>query len=716
MNCTIARIGERFALALPQRGMPIIVSAFSHIGYDETGLAQILQRAARINGMDEAVPGAVYLPTGGHGEFGWPAIAGHRHGKAFTFHPAGWRIVEASETKLVLAATDAGAELDIILHFDMNVTLAMRTEITNTGATDYTLDRCMAGTVLVPGNPAAYVGFKGSWGREFHECREPASAKLWIQESRRGRTSHDRYPAVTVESVMGDGTRQVHALHVGWSGNHMLAIDRTDDGRALIHGGELFEPGEIVLKPGETYLSPTVYAAHEAYGDAYDLWPKFHAAVRQDILSWPGGAMRPRPVTLNTWEGIYFDHKPDVLKAHATEAAKLGIERFVLDDGWFGRRDDDTSSLGDWFVDDRKYPQGLGPLVDHVKSLGMEFGIWFEPEMVNRNSDLYRAHPDWILRVEGQPLLESRHQMVLDLTRQEVSDYLFDCLDKVLSDHKISYVKWDMNRDITHAGDAQGHAATSRQTRAVYALMARVRAAHPTVEIETCASGGGRTDYGALKHTHRVWVSDCTDALERLSIQQGALRFLPPEVMGCHISASPNHQTQRRHTLAFRAIVAFFGHLGVELNPLELPDGERVHLKEWITLHKSLRHVLHHPNAEIVNWPVVDGRHVFGVVLDTGSNSDAREEHLVIGVAQGMQTLQEQPRPLALPVYWPESKYTVKLLGPAKPPFIRPHATQLDVLSGNVPIAGGFLSAVGLSMPQMYPESAILLEIKTVKD
>ncbi len=279
--------------------------------------------------------------------------------------------------------------------------------------------------------------------------------------------------------------------------------------------------------------------------------------------------MRPRPVTLNTWEGVYFDHKLEQLKAQATAAAELGIERFVLDDGWFGKRDDDTSSLGDWFVDTRKYPDGLAPLADHVVSLGMEFGLWFEPEMVNRNSDLYRAHPDWVLQVEGQPLLESRHQLVLDLTRPEVSDYLFNCIDNVLKSAKISYIKWDMNRDITHAGDANGRAATSRQTRAVYALMARVRAAHPDLEIESCASGGGRADFGVLAHTHRVWVSDCTDALERLSIQQGALRFLPPEIIGCHISASPNHQTGRVHTLAFRAIVAFFGHLGVELDPLK---------------------------------------------------------------------------------------------------------------------------------------------------
>ncbi len=710
MSYQIARLGERLVLALPTQGMPIIVSAFSAAGFSDAGLNDLLHRAGRVNGMDVAVASAVYLPTGGHGAFGWPTITGHRSGKNFTFHPTDWKIVVSTEASLVIAATDHAAELAVTLHFKLS---SMRTELKNLGETSYCLDRCMAGTILVPGTPKDYVGFMGSWGREFHECREPASRKLWVQESRRGRTSHDRFPAVAVESQSASGSQRVHAMHVGWSGNHVIAIDPTDDGRVLIHGGELFEPGEMILQPGETYKSPTVYVADEAYGDAHDLWPKFHAAVRADVVTWPGGKMRPRPVTLNTWEGNYFNHQIDALKAQATAAAKLGIERFVLDDGWFGKRDDDTSSLGDWFIDKRKYPDGLGTLVDHVTSLGMEFGIWFEPEMVNRNSDLYRKHPDWILQLAGYPLLESRHQMVLDLTRKDVSDYLFKCMDDVLSAYRIPYIKWDMNRDLTHAGDAGGCAATSKQTRAVYALMDRIRKSHPDVEIETCASGGGRADYGALQHTHRVWISDCTDALERLSIQQGARRFLPPEIMGCHIAASPNHQTHRKHTLAFRAIVAFFGHLGVELNPLELSDAERLELSSWIGLHKSLRHILHSSDATIIDYPVVDGRHVFGVMV---GNADTHEEHLIVAVAQSTQTLQEQPLPLTLPVYWPESHYTVKLLGPTPPPFVRHHPQQLAVLSGDTAIAGGLLQNFGLNIPQIYPESAILLEIKTVKE
>jgi alpha-galactosidase len=712
MTFQIARIGEQLVLALPERGMPTIVSMFANSGFSDSGLEELLSRSPRVNGMDVAAPTAVYLPTGGHGFFRWPAIIGHRAGKDFTLLPTDWKISNSSHSTLSISAVDAIAKIRLELTFKLNATLEMQTTLTNIGDTPYTLERCMAGTILVQGTPMSYVAHHGSWGREFHECREPATKKLWLQENRRGRTSHDRFPAVTVESLIGR-VSALHALHIGWSGNHVIAIDPTDDGRVLVHGGELFEPGEMILQASEAYVSPVAYAAAEMLGDTYDLWSKFHASVRGEVLNWPGGKMRPRPVTLNTWEGVYFDHKIENIKAMATSAAKLGIERFVLDDGWFGRRDDDTSSLGDWTIDKRKYPDGLGPLVDHVIAQGMEFGLWFEPEMVNRNSDLYRKHPDWILQLPGYPLLESRQQMVLDLTRDEVCNHLFGCMDDVLSAYKIAYIKWDMNRDLTHAGDSQGRAAISRQTRAAYALMDRIRKAHPDLEIETCASGGGRADYGALQYTHRVWISDCTDALERLSIQQGARRFLPPEIMGCHIAASPNHQTMRRHTLSFRAIVAFFGHLGVELNPLELSETERGELSYWIELHKKHRDLMHGVDSVIIDEPVVDGRYVFGVMTN---EAQLLEQTLLIAVAQSTQSLQEQPHPLQLPVDWSDKSFTIKLLNPTLPPFVRPHPAQIAMLNGITKFSGALLSGMGLNIPQLYPESAILLEIKTVRE
>ncbi|THV22331.1 alpha-galactosidase [Peteryoungia ipomoeae] len=681
------------SLRLPELGMPEILS-FGSEPVEPDPLFEI-ERSSRVNGMDIAVPSNVLLPTGGMGFFGWPAIAGHRGGRDFVAQFGGWTVLRDGN-QTVLKAVDSVARLGIAITLTAHDSglISMATEISNLGDADYQLDRCMAATFLVPAGDVQVMSFTGIWGREFQTRRELLGNGTWIQESRRGRTSHDRFPMLFIESET-----QIFGVTLGFSGNHQMVIDRTDDGRRLVHLGELFEPGEIVLKPGESYRSPIAYAG----ADSQD----FHAFVRDELTQWPGGAMSPRPVTLNTWEGNYFDHQMDSLKAQATAAAEIGIERFVLDDGWFGKRDNDTTSLGDWDIDIRKYPDGLKPLVDHVTGLGMQFGIWFEPEMVNPVSELYKAHPDWALTIEGRPILESRTQLVLDLTRPEVSDYLFGKIDAVLSNHAVSYIKWDMNRDLTHAAGRDGKAKTSAQTRAVYALMDRIRAAHPGVEIESCASGGGRIDYGALKRTHRVWTSDCTDALERLEIQRGASVFVPPEILGSHISASPNHQTGRRHTLAFRALVAIAYHLGVELNPLELTDEERDELKVYIETYKRLCGLFHAPGASFRMEPL-DGRYVWGA---------ASAEKIVVIVAQGPQMVGEQPAPLRLPdeVTQFGGQWRIRTVLPAEPQFIRISEGQKALLSGAVSFALSSAGLAGLPLPMLTPESALLLELEPIK-
>ncbi|CVI64418.1 Glycoside hydrolase clan GH-D [Agrobacterium deltaense NCPPB 1641] len=676
-------------LRLPELGMPEILS-FGKASVKQDDLFDI-ERSSRVNGMDVAVPSSVLLPTGGMGFFGWPAITGHRQRRDFTLQFGGWKVEQEHRTT-VLKASDIVAKIDIAIRITAHESglVSMGTVLTNRGETDYQLDRCMAASFAAPSGDVELTSFTGMWGREFQTRKEKLGNGIWSQESRRGRTSHDRFPVLFVE---GSGHR--FGVTLGWSGNHQMVIDRTDYGQRLIHLGELFEPGEIILGAGESYESPLAYAGAETQA--------FHSFVREELLNWPNGEMTPRPVTLNTWEGNYFDHRMDSLKAQATAAAELGIERFVLDDGWFGKRDDDTTSLGDWDIDARKYPDGLKPLVDHVTSLGMQFGIWFEPEMINPVSELYKAHPDWALQVEGRPLLQSRTQLVLDLTRKEVSDYLFGKIDAVLANHAVSYIKWDMNRDLTHAGGRDGRAKTSAQTRAVYALMDRVRAAHPSVEIESCASGGGRIDYGALKRTNRVWTSDCTDALERLEIQRGASSFIPPEILGSHISASPNHQTGRRHTLAFRALIALAYHLGVELNPLELADEERDELKIYIKTYKRLRPLLHQAGANFQIEPV-DGRYVWGA---------ASAEKIVVIVAQGPQMVSEQPEPLKLPESITKlgGRWKITKTLPATPEFIRISEGQKRLLAGDISFELSSVSLSGLPLPMLRPESALLLEL-----
>lgn len=682
-------------LRLPDSGMPEVLTFGAPISTDARSDLALVDRSSRINGMDEAVPSCVLLPAGGMGFFGWPAIAGHRQGRDFLLFFSGWTAEKATES-LTLSARDeiAAISICITLRAHKGGLLSSQVKLTNDGSEVYQLDRCMAGSFPTVGSDAVIDTYTGIWGREFQSRREKLGGGIWSQESRRGRTSHDRFPMLFVES---SGER--FGVTLGTSGNHQIVIDRCDDDRRMIHLGELFEPGEMMLAPGEAYESPIAYAGADSAA--------FHTFVREELIDWPGEDMSPRPVTLNTWEGNYFDHQMGSLKAQATAAAELGIERFVLDDGWFGRRDDDTRSLGDWDIDTTKYPDGLAPLVDHVTGLDMQFGIWFEPEMVNPVSDLYKAHPDWVLQIAGRPLLLSRNQLVLDLTRKEVSNYLFDKMDAVLSAHSVSYIKWDMNRDLTHVGGREGKAMTARQTRAVYDLMARIRKAHPNVEIESCASGGGRIDYGVLKHTHRVWTSDCTDALERLEIQRGASAFLPPELMGSHVSASPNHQTGRILSLSFRALVAMAYHFGVELNPLEMSEMEREELASYIAIHKRLRPLLHSDGSQFRLEPI-DGRYVWGA---------ASSSRIAIIIAQGPQMVAEQPAPLRLPksVSGFGGRWRIASQSPAAPDFIRTSDAQLKLLDGEIDFDLASLSTVGLPLPMLRPESALLIELEPSK-
>lgn len=693
-DTTVTVGGGAFALSLrlPPTGMPDIV-ACGGPPVTENPLADI-ERSSRVNGMDAAVPAAVLLPVGGLGFFGWPAIAGHRNGRDFLLELSGWRIDRAgSRTTLTARDPVARIALSIVLESFPSGVIAMASRLTNEGDAPYTLDRCASATFLAPAGEAEVISFTGMWGREFQTRRDRLGEGMWVRENRRGRTSHDRVPMIMIA-----GSGQRFALALGWSGNHQIVIDRIDDGRRLIHLGALFEPGEMILPPGARYDSPVAYAGPDSAA--------FHAFVRDSLIPWPGGRATPRPVTLNTWEGNYFDHRLDSLKAQATAAAALGIERFVLDDGWFGQRDDDTTSLGDWDVDPRKYPAGLGPLIDHVTGLGLQFGLWLEPEMVNPESRLYRSHPDWALRVDGYAPRPSRSQLVLDLTRPEVADHLFHKIDAILANHAVSSVKWDMNRDLTHVGGRHGTARTTAQTRALYALIDRVRAAHPTVEIESCASGGGRIDCGVLARTHRVWTSDCTDALERLEIQRGASAFLPPEILGSHVSASPNHQTGRRHTLAFRALIAMAYHMGVELNPLTLTPAEAAELAGWIAHHKRLRPLLHAPGAAFHLDPV-DGRYAWGA---------AGADRIVLFVAQGPQMIAEQPLPLTLPpqVAGRGGRWRISAVHPADPAFVRLSDGQRRLLSGAIAFNLATLDRSGLPLPMLRPESAILLELEPI--
>ncbi|WP_416395013.1 MULTISPECIES: alpha-galactosidase [unclassified Curtobacterium] len=503
--------------------------------------------------------------------------------------------------------TTAGLRLRLTIELLASGLVRTRAAVTNTADGVYTLDDLTV-ALPVPSRAREVLDFAGRWGKERTPQRRELVVGTHERESRKGRTGHD---AATVLSVgvpgFGFARGEVWGVHTAWSGNHRHAAERLATGRQVLGGGELLLPGEVRLGRDETYEGPWVYAA---YGDGLDdQAARFHRWLR----SRPQHPTTPRPTTLNVWEAVYFDHDLARLTDLAERAARIGVERYVLDDGWFRGRRDDHAGLGDWYVDDAVWPDGLGPIVDRVRALGMQFGLWFEPEMVNEDSDLARAHPEWILQADGRLPVRARDQQVLDLAVPEAFAYVLERMTAIIGEYGIEYVKWDHNRDLVEAGHAGGGAAVHEQTLAAYRLMATLKERFPTLEIESCASGGGRVDLGVIEHTDRVWVSDDIDPLERQQMHRWTQQLLPPELLGAHVASGRNHSTGRVHDLAFRAGTAITGHFGIEWDLVEATPEEESALAEWIALHREWRPLLH--GGDLVRMDEVDdSRLVYGTV------------------------------------------------------------------------------------------------------
>jgi alpha-galactosidase len=405
---------------------------------------------------------------------------------------------------------------------------------------------------------------------------------------------------------------------------------------------------------------------------------------------------------LNTWEAVYFDHDLAHLSAIAEHAAVIGVERFVLDDGWFTGRTSDRAGLGDWSVSEQVWPTGLNPLIERVTSLGMDFGLWVEPEMVNLDSDLARAHPDWVLAPAERMPPEWRHQQVLDLANPEAWQHILERLDNLLSEHDIAYLKWDHNRDLVDA-DHGGRPAFHAQTLACYALLDELRARHPGVEIETCASGGGRIDLEILERTDRVWASDCTDALERQEIQRWTGLLVPPELVGAHVGAPCNHQTGRVLDLPFRAGTALFGHFGVEWDLSAATPEERTELGSWIAAYKSVRTLLH--TGDVVRADhTEDGTLLHGVV-------DRDQNEALFALVQLRTLTGSLPARVQLPGLDPAKTYRVRLQAPGDAPRTMQTAPPAWLVHGETVLRGSVLTTVGLAPPILAPEQLLLLRV-----
>ena len=598
-----------------------------------------------------------------------------------------------------------------------------------------------------------------------HHLRERSPQRQLFTVGRFAKTSMVGRPDFDASLLLSAGVPgfgfehgEVYAVHTAWSGNSVLSAERTPYTTGVIGGGEVLFGGEIALEPigdtavdieGDTgvdaadgtdadrldadgtdvgattgehdtaanggsavdlweprrsYRTPWVYGS---YGDGLnEVTARFHALLRAQH---PNLSAKPRPVIFNTWEAVYFDHDFDTLAALADKAVEVGMERFVVDDGWFGSRRDDTSGLGDWQISQEVWPDGpksLKALAEYVHGKGMEFGLWFEPEMVNPDSDVAREHPDWMLAaVPGRDAaagsrggvaglrddtgshgdaagahgsagsatrlpMQGRSQQVLDLTNPDAWRYVFDSIDVLIGELGIDYIKWDHNKLVTEAASPYGgRPAVHRQTEAVYAMWKALKANHPGLELESCSSGGGRVDLGILEYADRIWASDCVDPVERVDIQRYTSLLVPPEMIGEHVGASPAHSTHRPTSQRMRMATAFFGHLGVEWNLLKEPQEAIDELAQWIAEFKKHR-----------EWFAIDTL----VHADTGDPAIRLD-----GVV----------KPDRSAAIYRFTQLTTSATYPAAPvhvPGLKPEATYLiQPVPVNVDLGGGWNSAAG---------------------
>lgn len=638
------------------------------------------------------------VPQESSGWLGRPALRGHRDGKDFSPR---LRLVEHGPRgegwELLLADEAGGLEVRAEIALGVEGMLRMRHEVHNTGSGDYAL---LGLDLMLPlaSRARELLDLTGRWTREQQPQREAIRQGTWVRSGRHGRTGHDSSLLIAAGTPGFANRRgEVWAIHLGFSGDRESFVERSSSGRSVLGAGELLRPGEIVLAAGERYETPWLYAAYSCEG-LDGIGEEFHHWLRSRATH----PRSPRPVTLNTWEAVYFDHDLATLTELAAEAAALGVERFVLDDGWFVGRRSDRAGLGDWRVDQDVWPGGLHALIGEVIGRGMEFGLWVEPEMVSLDSELARVHPDWIAGPGHDRIpLEWRHQQVLDLLVPEVWRYVYDNVDALLDEYPISYLKWDQNRDLLELGH-RGRASTHAQTLALYRLIDALREAHPGVEIESCSSGGGRVDLGILERTDRVWPSDTNDALERQAIQRWTGAVLPPELIGTHVGPARSHTTGRVHALSFRAITAMFGSFGVEWDLGELAPRDRAELRHAIELYKTHRGLLH--SGRVVHADLPDPAfRLHGVVAADGG------EALVAFVALGTAE-DEVPGAVPIPGLVPERDYRVSVVFPVGTDAYG-HRSPPAWLSSGLVASGRFLGAVGIPMPVLHPEHAILLHL-----
>ncbi len=659
-----------------------------------------------------ALPTVSLLPELAAGWLGRPGLAGSRAGGAWSFHPeavdhvieksglSGWLNGPAGAVRLRSTGIDTPAGLEVVTHLELHPSGVVRlvAQVRNVGDDAYEV-QALEPALPVPMRAGQLLDMAGRHTAERTPQRRPFDMGEWVRESRGGRPGHDSATVLCAGDSGFDFERgRVWGIHLAYSGNQVLVAERVFNGWRLLRGGELLMPGEIRLAPGETYRSPPLVAS---WGDGLDA---FAARMHSYVRARPHHPVRPRPVLLNTWEAVYFDHDLDRLTSLATRASRVGVERFVLDDGWFKGRRDDTRGLGDWYVDEVLWPEGLHPLVDRVRALGMEFGLWFEPEMINLDSDLARQYPEWLFDAGHGPGLSSRYQHVLDLGHPEAYAFILERVTHLIDDLGIDYLKWDHNRPLLDAGHAPaGTPGVHRHTYALYRMLDELRLRHPGLEIESCCGGGGRIDLGILEHTDRVWASDCIDPHQRHTIQRWTSILLPPELVGTHIGAETDHNSLRTYQFDFRAGTALFGHLGIEWDLNSLSDPELNDLTAWVALHKRLRPLLH--SGRVVHRDPADQTlRLEGVV--------AQDHSAAVYVLKALEYPLTVPLgSFTLPGLSPDELYTVTV---ERPTSARADQGRPDWMAEPITLTGRVLDTMGLQPSYLFPDRLTIIRAERV--
>lgn len=693
----------------PEHGLPIITYWGPALPYERKEVELLDSQVGQTMGAGVDAPEMPsLLPTQAEGWTGTPLIS-VRRGANTQFLQLQTADVhhDASGAQIIARDASAGVQVEFSLQVTPSGIIELQTTLTNLGSEELHVERLWQ-TIPLPADHLELLSFSGHHNRERTPQRARFSEGLFAKESCVGRPDFNSAFLMCAGTPGFDSERgNVRTAHVAWSGNVTHFAVRTPYSHGLLGGGELLYSGEVSLREGEQYQTPPLLVAwgHGLNGTSQ----KYHAYIR---------AKHERivpPITLNTWEAVYFDHNETSMMELAHTAADLGVERFVIDDGWFKGRRNDTKALGDWQVDLDVWPNGLEPIARTVHELGMEFGLWFEPEMVSLDSDLAREHPDWILRPNTERLpLPGRSQYVLDFTNPDVVEHLFTQIGAHIRELGIDYIKWDHNRFVTEAvsaysGKPVGHA----QTANLYALIDRLRAAHPGLDIEACSSGGGRVDLGMLSRCPRVWVSDCTDPVERVNIQKYTSLLVPPEMMGAHIAESPSHVTGRTTPLTTRAAVACMGSLGLEWNILALEAPARARIKQWFSLYKQIRERLYEGEAACATAHTATSDPAVSMTgLRLGDWS--------LWCFSMLQTSEHYPlSAVRMPGLDPQAKYRVR-------PFADPALYAKQVLPSahsnlawwnedGVVVSGRVLTDWGIRPLQIMPGTAVLIEVERVR-